>query len=77
MQTLIDDILKLSTKDKFPFYLKNLKTNNTIKVLDITRAGIWYYEDIFYRMPFSRFSKDTLVIVKNILITKNDDLWND
>lgn len=78
MQNLINEILDLSTRDKFPFYLKNIKNNNTIKVVNISKDGITYYENTYvYRMPFSRFSKDTLIIVKNILTVKNNDLWND
>ena len=78
MQNLINEILDLSTRDKFPFYLKSIKTNNKIKVVNISKDGITYYENTYvYRMPFSRFSRDTLITIKNILITKNDDLWND
>lgn len=78
MQTLINEILKLSTKDKFPFYLKSIKTNNNVKVVNVSKGGITYYEKTYvYRMPFNRFSKDTLIIIKNILITKNNDLWKD
>ena len=78
MQNLINEILDLSTKDKFLFYLKSIKTNNNIKVVNIFKDGITYYENTYvYRMPFNRFSKDTLIIIKNILIVKNNDLWND
>jgi hypothetical protein len=78
MQNLIDEILKLSTKDKFPFYVKIVKTNIIIKIVNITRSGITYYgQEYIYKMPFSRFSKDTLIVIKNILIIKNNDLWND
>ena len=78
MQTLVKEILNLSTKDKFPFYLKNITTNNTIKVVNISKDGITYYENTYvYRMPFNRFSKDTLIIIKNKLIIKNNNIWND